>query len=91
MRKPASEVPYLSPCLRGSGTQSFNQSMASQLADAFHSWARLNDYETVRCECFNQQRSMLHMALDHEYDIVGLRYDADHGDNLILLQKTLSP
>jgi len=33
MRKPASEVPYLSPCLRCSGTQSFNQSMASQLAD----------------------------------------------------------
>lgn len=67
------------------------QGVASQLLEAFHSWARLNDYESIRCECFNQQRAMLHMAIETEYDIVGLRYDPDHGDNLILLQKTVSP
>jgi len=33
MRKPASEVPGFLARLRGSGTQFFNRSMASQLAD----------------------------------------------------------
>jgi GNAT superfamily N-acetyltransferase len=67
------------------------QGVASQLLDAFHSWCRQNDYESVRCECFNQQRPMLRMAIENEYDIVGLRYDADHSDNLVLLQKALAP
>jgi GNAT superfamily N-acetyltransferase len=65
------------------------QGIASQLLDALHEWARQNDYELVRCECFNQQRPMLHLALNQEYDVVGLRWDADHGDNLVLLQRTL--
>ncbi len=67
------------------------QGVASQLLDALHSWARQNDYDAIRFECFNQHRSMLHLALEAEYDIVGLRYDPDHGDNLILLQKNLMP
>lgn len=67
------------------------QGVAAQLLDALHSWTRQNDYEHIRCECFNRQRAMLHLALQNEYDIVGLRWDADHGDNLILLQKTLNP
>ena len=49
------------------------QGVASQLLDALHSWARQNDYECVRCECFNRQRSMLHLALASEYDVVGIR------------------
>jgi GNAT superfamily N-acetyltransferase len=65
------------------------QGIASQLLDALHEWGRQNDYELIRCECFNPQRPMLHLALNQEYDIVGLRWDHDHGDNLILLQKTL--
>jgi GNAT superfamily N-acetyltransferase len=65
------------------------QGVASQLLDAFHSWARGNEYEVIRCECFNRQRDMLHLALENDYDIVGIRYDHDHGDNLVLLQKTL--
>lgn len=66
------------------------QGVASQLLDAFHSWVKLNEYESIRCECFNRQRSMLHLALDYEYDVVGMRWDPDHGDNLILLQKVLN-
>ena len=66
------------------------QGVASQLLDALHSWCRLNDYEAIRGECFNAQRSMLHLSLHYEYDIIGIRWDADHGDNLILLQKTLA-
>ena len=64
--------------------------VGSQLMDALHSWARQNDYETIRCECFNQQRPFLHLAIANEYDVVGIRFDPDHGDNLLLLQKTLA-
>ena len=67
------------------------QGIASQLMEALHSWARQNDYESIRCECFNRQRAMLHLALNHDYDIVGIRWDADHSDNLVLLQKILVP
>jgi GNAT superfamily N-acetyltransferase len=63
--------------------------VASQLLDAMHSWARQNDYESIRLECFNRQRPMLHLAVEQDYDIIGLRWDSDHGDNLILLQKQL--
>ena len=66
------------------------QGVASQLLDALHSWCRQNDYESIRCECFTTQRPMLHLGLVQEYDIIGLRWDADHSDNLILLQKTLA-
>lgn len=65
------------------------QGVASQLADALHTWAKANDYEAVRCECFNRQRSMLLFALEQEYDVIGVRWDNDHGDNLVLLQKML--
>ena len=66
------------------------QGVASQLLDALHEWCQQNDYETIRGECFNGQRPMLHLGMEFEYDIIGLRWDADHGDNLILLQKTLA-
>jgi GNAT superfamily N-acetyltransferase len=66
------------------------QGVASQLLDAVHHWAKENEYESVRIECFNWQRPMLHLALNNEYDVIGLRYDADHSDNLILLQKSLA-
>src|ERR1700683_3690709 len=59
------------------------QGIASQLMDAVHSWAKQNDYESVRFECHNQHRPMLHLAIAHEYDIVGIRWDPDRGDNLV--------
>ncbi len=66
------------------------QGIASQLMDAVHSWARLNDYESIRFECHNQHRPMLHLGIAQGYDIVGLRWDPDRGANLLLFQKALS-
>src|SRR5690349_12027353 len=65
------------------------QGIASQLMEAVHSWARLNDYEAIRFECHNQHRPMLHLAIALEYDIVGIRWDPDRGANLVLYQKML--
>jgi GNAT superfamily N-acetyltransferase len=66
------------------------QGIASQLIEAVHSWARQNDYESIRFECHNQHRPMLHLAIALQYDIVGIRWDPDRGDNLVIFEKTLS-
>jgi GNAT superfamily N-acetyltransferase len=64
--------------------------VASQLMDAVHSWARQNEYESIRFECHNQHRPMLHLAIALEYDIVGIRWDPDRGDNLVIFEKVLT-
>jgi GNAT superfamily N-acetyltransferase len=66
------------------------QGIASQLMEAVHDWARSNDYESIRFECYNQHRPMLHLAIALEYDIVGIRWDPDRGANLVLFQKVLN-
>ncbi|MBX9678128.1 MAG: GNAT family N-acetyltransferase [Gemmataceae bacterium] len=65
------------------------QGVASQLMEAVHSWAKQNDYESIRFECHNQHRPMLHLAIALEYDIVGMRWDPDRGDNLVIFEKVL--
>jgi GNAT superfamily N-acetyltransferase len=65
------------------------QGIASQLMDAAHAWARQNEYESVRFECHNQHRPMLHLAIALGYDIVGIRWDPDRGDNLVIFEKVL--
>jgi len=64
--------------------------VGSQLMDAAHSWAAQNGYETIRLECHNQHRPLLHLAIDLGYDIVGMRWDADRTDNLVLFEKNLA-
>jgi GNAT superfamily N-acetyltransferase len=66
------------------------QGIASQLMEAVHSWAKQNEYESIRFECHNQHRPMLHLATAREYDIVGIRWDPDRGDNLVIFEKVLS-
>jgi len=66
------------------------QGIASQLMDAVHSWARQNGYEAIRFECHNQHRPMLHLAIALGYDIVGIRWDPDRGDNLVIFEKVLT-
>lgn len=67
------------------------QGIATQLMDAVHSWARSNDYELIRYECHNQHRPMLHLAISLKYDIVGIRWDSDRADNLVIFEKPLHP
>jgi GNAT superfamily N-acetyltransferase len=66
------------------------QGIASQLMDAVHAWAKQNDYESIRFECHNQHRPMLHLAIALGYDIVGIRWDPDRGDNLVIFEKVLN-
>jgi GNAT superfamily N-acetyltransferase len=66
------------------------QGIASQLMEAVHSWAQQNEYESIRMECHNQHRPMLHLAIALGYDIVGMRWDPDRGENLVLFEKVLN-
>ena len=66
------------------------QGVASQVMDAVHSWARQNDYESLRMESHNQHRPMLHLAIARGYDIVGIRWDPDRLSNLVLFEKALT-
>ena len=66
------------------------QGIASQLMEAVHDWARHHEYESIRFECHNQHRPMLHLAIALGYDIVGIRWDPDRGDNLVIFEKVLS-
>jgi len=66
------------------------QGVASQIMDAVHSWARQNDYESLRMESHNQHRPMLHLAIARGYDIVGIRWDPDRLNNLVLFEKALT-
>ena len=66
------------------------QGIASQLMDAVHEWAKDHDYESIRLECHNSARSMLHLAIALDYIVAGIRWDPDRGDNLVIFEKTLN-
>ena len=61
-----------------------------QLLDAQHAWAKDHGYEFVRCECMNHQREFIHFILALGYNIVGLRYDGTHMDNMVVFEKNLA-
>src|ERR1700752_1723760 len=44
--------------------------VGSQLMEAAQSWAAQHEYTSIRLECHNQHRAMLHLAIDLNYDIV---------------------
>lgn len=61
--------------------------VGSQLLEAMRAWARDNGYHIIRQECYNWQRSLIHLSISQKYDIVGLRYEADTGTNMIILEQ----
>ncbi len=65
------------------------QGVASQLMEAVQAWAKDHGYVSIRMECHNQHRPMLHLGIKQKYDIVGIRWDPDRGDNLVLFEKML--
>jgi GNAT superfamily N-acetyltransferase len=66
------------------------QGIATQLMEAVHEWAANQEYESVRLECHNSARPMLHLTIELGYTIAGIRWDADRADNLVILEKALN-
>ena len=65
------------------------QGIATQLFEAVHEWAHEQNYQSIRLECPNAARPMLHLALDLEYSIVGIRWDTEHVDNMVICEKVI--
>lgn len=63
--------------------------IARQMAEAQQAWAKDHGYEYLRSECMNHQREYLHFAVKLCYDIVGIRWDSTHADNLIVFERNL--
>lgn len=63
--------------------------LGSQLMEEAQKWAAEKGYETIRLECYNTVRPMLHLAIDLNYDIIGMRWDADRSENLVIFEKNL--
>jgi ribosomal protein S18 acetylase RimI-like enzyme len=63
--------------------------VGAQLIEAAQRYAAEKGYESIRLECYNQQRPMLHLAIELGYDIVGIRWDADRSGNLVIFEKLL--
>lgn len=63
--------------------------IASQLMEAMTARATSGGYHTIRFECFNSQRPMLHLAISQNYDIVGMRMHRRTQENLLIFEQTL--
>ena len=62
------------------------QGIGTQLMEAVHEWAGGHGYETIRFECHNRDRAMLHLAISQGYDIIGVQYDTDRADNKVIFE-----
>jgi len=63
--------------------------IGAQMMEAVEAWSAERGYEHVRIECQNGHRPMLHMCISRGYDIVGVRWDGDRGENLVIFEKTM--
>jgi GNAT superfamily N-acetyltransferase len=63
--------------------------IASQLHEAQVQWALDHGYQWMRMECHNAHRAILHMAIQTGFNIVGVRWDPDRQENLVIFEKTL--
>lgn|GEM_PF-106019 len=63
--------------------------IASQLMRAAGDWAHDHGYRSNRFECTTRHRAMMHFGIAEEYDIIGMRWDGDRGENLIIFERSL--
>lgn len=63
--------------------------IGTQLMHAAMDWAKGKGYAAVRFECHNQHRAFLHFGITEGFDIVGIRWDPDRLENLVIFEKLL--
>ena len=64
--------------------------IATQLMCAAADWAKTEGYKTMRFECTNKHRPMLHFGIEQDYDFVGIRYDGEAHENMIIFERSLA-
>jgi len=63
--------------------------IASMLMRRAQYWARDQGYISIRFECGNTHRPMLHFGISEGYEIVGIRSDPDTATNVVIFEKLL--
>jgi len=63
--------------------------IASMLMRRAQYWAKDHGYISARFECNNTHRPMLHFGISEGYQIVGIRWDPDTANNLVIFEKLL--
>lgn len=63
--------------------------IASMLMRRAQAWAKTQAYTSIRFECSNTHRPMLHFGISEEYEIVGIRWDPDTAHNVVIFEKLL--
>lgn len=64
--------------------------IATQLMHGVQAWAKDHHYSSIRFECRNQHRPMLHVAITEGYDLVGIRWDPATANNFVIFEKELA-
>jgi len=65
------------------------QGVATQLMRFAADWAAERGYRSIRFECNNPQRAMMQFGIAEGYDIIGIRWDPDRHENLIIFEREL--
>ncbi len=63
--------------------------IATQIHEAEADWARDHGYLYLRMECHNAHRPILHLAIATGFNVVGLRWDQDRSENLLIFEKVI--
>jgi GNAT superfamily N-acetyltransferase len=64
--------------------------IGTQLMRSAVDWARTEGYSTMRFEIPNSVRHFLHFGIAENFDIVGIRWDADLHTNLVIFERNLT-
>lgn len=64
--------------------------IASQLMRSAGEWAKERGYRSIRFECTNRHRAMMQFGIAENYDIIGIRWDPDRGENLLIFEQPLA-
>lgn len=73
----------------GVATEHRRQGIANRLMHRAQQWARDQGYISIRFEANNTHRPMLHFGISEEYSIVGIRWDPDTAQNIIIFERLL--
>ena len=65
------------------------RSITRQLMQGQQAWAHDHHYDVIRFECQNQHRPMMHAAITEGYDLVGIRWDTNSANNVVIFEKDL--
>lgn len=66
------------------------EGIARQLMEAQASWALEHGYDAIRSEANNRQREWMQLAISAGFDVIGVRYEGDRADNMIVFEKALT-